>query len=111
MKIPWIVIADHGFLFQLVIIFVNSSTRVMIRSINLYRRLSGQRLTYTLLFLAKAALLGEVDLLFAAARAVLSLVGEAAFDLVAALASIDFDGVARGFLVMEGATRGFFGLS
>lgn len=68
-------------------------------------------MTYTLLFLAEAALLGEVGLLFAAG-VVLSLVGlEAAFDLVAALAGVDFDCVAGGFLVVEGATRGFFGLS
>ena len=67
----------------------------MIQSINLYSRLSRQRLTYALLFLA--ALLGEVDLLFTAG-VVLSLVGEAAFDLVAALAGVDFDGMARGLL-------------
>jgi hypothetical protein len=110
MKIPWIVIADHGFLFRFVIIFVNGSSRVMIQSIILYSRLSRQNLTHTLLFLAEAALLGEVDLLFAAG-VVLSLEGEAAFDLVAALAGVDFDSVARGFLIVEGVTRGFFGLS
>lgn len=108
MKIPWIVIADHRFLFRFIIIFINSSARVTIQSINLYSRLSRQRLTYALLFLA--ALLGEVDLLFTAG-VVLSLVGEAAFDLVAALAGVDFDGVARGLLGVEGVTRGFFGLS
>ena len=82
MKIPWIVIADHRFLFRFIIIFINSSARVTIQSINLYSRLSRQRLTYALLFLA--AWLGVVDLLFTAG-VVLSLVGEAAFDLVAAL--------------------------
>jgi hypothetical protein len=78
----------------------------------LYGGLRGQRLAYTLLFLAEAALLGEVDLLFTAG-AVLTLVGEAAFDIVAALAlaGVDFDGVAGSFLVAEGATRAFFGLS
>lgn len=78
----------------------------------LYGGLCGQRLTYTLLFLAEAALLGEVDLLFTAG-VVLTLVGEAAFDLVAALAfaGVDFDGVTGGFFVVEGAIRGFFGLS
>ena len=43
----------------------------------------------------------------------LTLVGEAVFVLAAALAfaGVDFVGDARGFLVVEGATRGFFGLS
>jgi len=76
-----------------------------IRSTILSGRLHGQRLTYALLFLAEAALLGEIDLLFTAG-VLLNLVGKAAL----ALTGVDFDRVAGGFLVVEGATRGFFGL-
>ena len=67
---------------------------------------------YTLISLADATLLGEVDLLFAAG-VVFALVGEVAFDLgaVLAFAGVDFDGVTGSFLVMEGATWAFFGLS
>lgn len=59
----------------------------------------------------EATLLGEVALLLAAG-VVLALVGEV-FVLLAtlALAGVFLDGVAGGFLVVEGATLGFFGLS
>jgi hypothetical protein len=70
-------------------------------------------LTYTLLFLEEGgALLGEVALLLTAG-VVLTLVGEVVFVLVVILflAGVDFDGVAGGFFVVEGTTRGFFGLS
>lgn len=68
-------------------------------------------MTYTSLFLVEATLLGEVALLLAAG-VVLALVGEV-FVLLAtlALAGVFLDGVAGGFLVVEGATLGFFGLS
>ena len=77
----------------------------------LYGSLPGQILTYSL-FLVEGVLLGEVALLLAAG-VVFTLVGEAVFVLVAALAlaGVFLDGVAGGFLVIEGATRGFFGLS
>lgn len=79
----------------------------------LYGSLPGQKiLTYSLFFLVEGILLGEVALLLAAG-VVLTLVGEAVFVLVAALAlaGVFLDGVAGGFLVVEEATRGFFGLS
>ena len=78
----------------------------------LYGSLHGQMLTYTLLFLVEGILLGDVALLLTAG-VVLTLVGEAVLILVAtlALAGVFLDGVAGGFLVVEGATRGFFGLS
>lgn len=115
MKIPWNLIAIHRFLFFTIVILVRSSAITMIQSLNLYGRLHKRRLTYALLFLAETAflvLLGEVDLV-SMAGVVLTLVGEAVFVLAAtlALAGVDFDGDARGFLVTEEATRGFFGLS
>lgn len=68
-------------------------------------------MTYTSLFLVEATLLGEVALLLAA-RVVLALVGEVFVLLTTlALAGVFLDGVAGGFLVVEGATLDFFGLS
>jgi hypothetical protein len=108
MKIPWNLIAIHRFLFLTIVIIVRSSATTMIQSLNLYGRLHKRRLTYALLFLAETAflvLLGEVDLV-SMAGVVLTLVGEAVFVLAAtlALAGVDFDGGARGFLVTEEAT-------
>jgi len=87
------------------VIIINSGAKAKIQSMILYGRLPGQRLMYTLISLADATLLGEVDLLFAAG-VVFALVGEVAFDLgaVLAFAGVDFDGVTGSFLVMEGAT-------
>jgi len=112
MKKPWVIVINHRFLFLSIVIIINSGAKAKIRSMILYGGLPGQRLTYTLLFLVDAALLGDVNLLFAAG-VVFALVGEVAFDLgaVLAFAGVDFDGVTGSFLVVEGATRAFFGLS
>ena len=116
MKIPWIVITNCRILIFTVVITVRSSPRMKIHLMISYGRLHKRRLTYALVFLAEAivlALLGEADLLLFLVEVALTLVGEAVFILAATLAfaGVDFVGDARGFLVVEGATRGFFGLS
>jgi hypothetical protein len=115
MKIPWIVITNCRILIFTVVIIVRSSARMKVHLMISYGRLHKRRLTYALLFLAEAvvlALLGEADLLFMVEVA-LTLVGEAVFILAAtlALAGVDFAGDTTSFLVVEGATHGFFGLS
>ena len=115
MKIPWIIITNCRILIFTVVITLRSSPRMKIHLMISYDRLHKRRLTYALVFLVEAivlALLGEADLLFLVEVA-LTLVGEAVFVLAAALAfaGVNFVGDARGFLVVEGATRGFFGLS
>ena len=81
-----------------------------------YGRWHKRRLTYALVFLAEAivlAFLGEADLWLFLVKVALTLVGEAVFILAATLAfaGVDFVGDTRGFLVVEGATRGSFRLS